>query len=78
MRLSDATYRSGQLEFPHSHLMTDEGAPATYLVEAERLAAALPAGAFAPTSGEKAYVSSDFESLRWFPLPHEVATERKA
>jgi hypothetical protein len=78
MRLSDVDYTSGRLEFPHSHLTTDESAFVTYLELAERLAATLPAAASTPTSDERAHVTADFEGLRWFPLPHEVTALREA
>ena len=82
MRLSEVTYVNGRLEFPHSHVEADESAFTTYLERAERLASSLPATAGSSPrphdrhremSHEDASVSADFETLRWFPLPHEVS-----
>jgi hypothetical protein len=54
-----------------SHRRTEpESALAGYLAEARRLVADLPPPTIAP---ERLVVDADFETLRWFPLPAEVA-----
>lgn len=71
MRLSDITYRGGELEFPYGHTTTNESALATYLEHAGNLAASLPG----PMSGRcTSPLTDDVENLRWFCLPHEVHT----
>jgi len=71
MRLGDARYRHGRLEFPHAHLEVDESAFADYLDRARRLAAEL-AAASPPTAAVPATrLSPEFERLRWFVLPGE-------
>ncbi len=72
MRLTDLTYRSGKLEFRSRHATEPEHVLASYLDDARRIldeaATDLPPVQDPPRS-------SDFEHLRWFPMPAEVARE---
>jgi len=70
MRLADVTYRTGRMEFRSRHATEPESALAGYLDDARRLVAAVGAGAAAVAER-----TTDFEALRWFPLPTEVAAE---
>ncbi len=74
MRLQDVTYSGDKLTFPHGHLTTDDSALASYLEQARHLAKSLPGVRPAPEKYDQACVSSHFETLRWFPLPHEIGT----
>lgn len=75
MRLADVTYRTGRMEFRSRHATEPESALAGYLDEARRLVAAVGAGAAAAAECTDAERTADFEALRWFPLPTEVAAE---
>jgi hypothetical protein len=74
MRLTDLTYRSGKLEFRSRHATEPEWVLANYLDEARRIishaSVDLPRRCGEPHTG-----SEDFEHLRWFPLPSEIAEE---
>ncbi|MEZ4399388.1 MAG: aminotransferase class V-fold PLP-dependent enzyme [Kofleriaceae bacterium] len=75
MRLADVTYRTGKMEYRSRHATEPESSLAGYLDDARRLIAAVgtgPAAAAACTDAER---TADFEALRWFPLPAEVAAE---
>jgi selenocysteine lyase/cysteine desulfurase len=75
MSLRDLRYHHGKLEFRSRHIREPEWVLETYLTEARRIldeAAARNPDLVAPAAGR---YSTDFESLRWFPLPHEVAGE---
>ncbi len=75
MRLADVTYRTGRMEFRSRHATEPESALAGYLDDARRLIAAVGAGAAAAAECTDAERTTDFEALRWFPLPTEVAAE---
>jgi selenocysteine lyase/cysteine desulfurase len=75
MRLADVTYRTGRMEFRSRHATEPESALAGYLDDARRLVAAVGAGAAAVAECTDAERTTDFEALRWFPLPTEVAAE---
>ena len=75
MRLADVTYRTGRMEFRSRHATEPESALAGYLDDACRLIAAVGAGAAAAAECTDAERTTDFEALRWFPLPTEVAAE---
>lgn len=75
MRLADVTYRTGRMEFRSRHATEPESALAGYLDDARRLVAAVGAGVAAPSDCRDAERTADFEALRWFPLPTEVAAE---
>ena len=60
------TYQAHRHREPESHL-------ADYLAEGRRiLASASAPGPLAGPSGDGSTMDQDAESLRWFPLPHEV------
>jgi selenocysteine lyase/cysteine desulfurase len=74
MRLADISYASGELRYPSNHTEADEQSLEDCLAQAERI---LLAGA-APEHlepGVNGVYGPGFESLRWFPLPHEVAAQ---
>ncbi|MBL8621301.1 MAG: aminotransferase class V-fold PLP-dependent enzyme [Myxococcales bacterium] len=75
MRLADVTYRTGRMEFRSRHATEPESALAGYLEDARRLVAAVGAGAAATRECTDVDRTADFEALRWFPLPTEVAAE---
>ncbi|MEZ4273049.1 MAG: aminotransferase class V-fold PLP-dependent enzyme [Myxococcota bacterium] len=74
MSLRDVTYRCGNLEYRSMRSTEPISALAEYLREAQRIfdQAAQEQGQFEPESPK---VSTDFENLRWFPLPCDVLGE---
>ncbi len=73
MRLGDLGYRSGRLEYPARRHTAPEWVLPDYLAEARRVldeADERLRGQLADPS-----LNSDFEALRWFPLPSEIAAE---
>jgi len=70
MSLRDVRYDDGRMTWPSHRRTEPEIALAGYLDEARRLLADPPAPAAPP---EHPVVDDDFETLRWFPLPDEVA-----
>jgi selenocysteine lyase/cysteine desulfurase len=72
MRLTDLTYRSGKLEHRSRHATEPEWVLDAYLDDARKIIAAEPRQNAEPDGPP---LSEDFESLRWFPLPSEVAAE---
>ncbi|HEY1366665.1 MAG TPA: aminotransferase class V-fold PLP-dependent enzyme [Gaiellaceae bacterium] len=71
LTLHDLAYSSGTLEFRGERATEPESVLPTYLAEARRIVAGLeerPPLAEAPAQP----VSSEFERLRWFPLPGEA------
>jgi selenocysteine lyase/cysteine desulfurase len=70
MRLSELSYVSGKLAYRARHATEPEWVLPAYLEEANRIFAARE-----PGCGHVPAVSDDFEHLRWFPLPAEVAGE---
>ncbi len=73
MRLSDVRYDGGKLEYRSRHATEPEWILANYLEEAVRILEA--ARGSASDGAVDPEVSEDFEQLRWFPLPTEVARE---
>jgi selenocysteine lyase/cysteine desulfurase len=70
MRLEQLSYdRDGQLSYPSHHHRAPENALATYLAEAEQLAAKR-----SPDTTAEATISADFDQLRWFELPTDCLT----
>ena len=63
------TYRSGKLEYRARRATEPEHVLAGYLDRAREIFAEARE---APEAGPP--LSEDFESLRWFPLPHELAS----
>ncbi len=72
MRLTDLSYRTGKLEYRSRHATEPEWVLEGYLEEAGQIVRQAEAELAAP---ERARRSADFETLRWFPLPEEVAAE---
>ncbi len=78
MHLADITYRSGRMEFRSRHATEPESALAGYLDDARRIVADAAAGRrviAAPPGAADVALGPDFEQLRWFPLPDEIAAE---
>ena len=78
MRLADVTYRCGKMEFRSRHATEPESALIGYLDDARRIVADAAAGrrsAASIAASTEAELGADFEALRWFPLPREVAAE---
>ncbi len=76
LSLFDVTYEDGALRFPtHERQQLPDSELHRYLDDAHQIVADVAATTHAaspPTLG----VSDDFETLRWFPLPHEVTAAR--
>ena len=75
MSLRDLSYRSGKLEFRARMLTEPEWALPGYLEAARRVLDEAAARIRLAPPLDPAPPSDDFESLRWFPLPGEVAAE---
>ncbi len=71
LSLHDVSYSEGRFAYPKRHATAPESALAGYLVDARRILdeAAREHVDGVPPEG----LSADFEHLRWFPLPNEVA-----
>ncbi len=74
LRLTDVTYRSGKLEYRSRHATEPEWALGGYLDDARTIIAAAEA-AHGAQNVALPELTTDFESLRWFPLPNEIAAE---
>jgi hypothetical protein len=74
MRLDDISYRAGKLEYRSRHSTEPEWALPSYIDEARRIIseATDECRALELVDPER---TSDFEELRWFPLPSEVVAE---
>ncbi len=72
MSLRDISYAGARMAWPQHRHAEPESALAGYLEYASRLLADLPAAApaFVPVP---LAADADFEHLRWFSLPHEIA-----
>ncbi len=70
MSLRDISYAGGRMSWPEHRRREPESALAGYLAQAERLLAEPPPPAAEP---QRPAPDPDFEHLRWFPLPHEIA-----
>jgi selenocysteine lyase/cysteine desulfurase len=73
MRLTDLRYGSGKLEYRSRHATEPEWVLSSYVDEAQRILDAARGEAMDGAIDPE--VSEDFEHLRWFPLPTEVARE---
>ena len=71
--LLDVSYADGRMRYPHHRHNEPETRLADYLAEARELLARPPA-AMPEASAPVGDVGADFESLRWFLLPEEVAS----
>jgi len=74
MRLADVTYRAGKMEYRSRHATEPESALAGYLDDARRLFAGAVVGERRKPAAHPA-LTRDFEQLRWFWLPREIAEE---
>jgi selenocysteine lyase/cysteine desulfurase len=72
MRLGDICYDRGRMEYRSRHATEPESALAGYLAEADRILAEAVAGYVGQVLPVQ---QTDYEALRWFPLPHEVLGE---
>jgi hypothetical protein len=73
LSLHSVEYTGGEMAFPHrDHARHGAGALAGYLEDGRRILA--EAGEAPPPPAEALEVTDDFEHLRWFPLPNEIAT----
>jgi hypothetical protein len=68
--LADIRYDGGRMSYPSHRRTAPESALAGYLAEARRILADPPTP---DTTPEHLVVDDDFETLRWFPLPDEIA-----
>lgn len=73
MRLADVTYRAGKMEYRSRHATEPESALPGYLDEARRVFARATTAERRPS--REPVLTADFEHLRWFWLPREVAAE---
>ena len=75
MSLDDVRYDGGGMAFTGHHHHASESALTDYLDEARAVLAASPPAASSLDSGDAPLdVGEDFEHLRWFWLPEEIAT----
>ncbi len=72
--LFDLSYRAGKLEYPSRHATEPEWVLESYLEAAHRIVRESIA-AFQGKTCKDPDLSSDFEHLRWFPLPGEILAE---
>ncbi|HXI46757.1 MAG TPA: aminotransferase class V-fold PLP-dependent enzyme [Candidatus Acidoferrales bacterium] len=70
MSLHDIDYSTGRMRYVAKSRREPESALAGYLADARRILATLPDGETAPPPHQ---LTPDFEALRWFWLPEEVA-----
>ena len=73
LTLSSIRYDAGEFTAAAHRHLEGEGAMAGYLEAAQRIV-----NGRRPPSGERLVVSEDFEHLRWFWLPHEIAVQPDA
>jgi selenocysteine lyase/cysteine desulfurase len=73
LSLRDVSYEAGVMTFSHHRHREPESRLAAYLDEARRILAA-PPPVLAGPSIDAAAVGPDFETLRWFLLPEDVAS----
>jgi selenocysteine lyase/cysteine desulfurase len=70
MSLHDLRYGNGQVHFRSRHARAPESDLESYFEEAEQARARAEAVEIDPAATP---LAEDFERMRWFPLPHEVA-----
>ena len=73
--LHDVSYGSGRLEYRARHATEPEWALPGYLDEARALITRAVARCRSTPPSAPTALSPDFEHLRWFPLPSEIADE---
>ena len=72
LSLRDVSYEDGRMAYPSHRHREPEARLAAYLDEARRILAGTPRPVGAPTIAPGA-VGPDFETLRWFLLPEDIA-----
>jgi len=75
LRLTDLSYRRGRLEYRTRHSTEPEWALEGYLAEARQMFAQAEAKAATADVSQDHTLTTDFEELRWFPLPVEIVNE---
>ena len=76
LSLDDISYDAAGLHYPAHRHHEPESSLAEYLAEAERIFADPVAALGPPPEPKTLTVGTDFESLRWFWLPDEIAATR--
>ena len=74
LRLDALSYRTGKLEYRSHHATEPEWALPNYITEAQQVIAAATVE-LRTTNVIDPVTTTDFEELRWFPLPSEVVAE---
>ncbi|HSD89777.1 MAG TPA: aminotransferase class V-fold PLP-dependent enzyme [Kofleriaceae bacterium] len=74
MRLGEISYRTGKMEYRSRHATEPEWALPNYIEEAKKIITA-SSEEFRTMTIEESARTTDFEELRWFPLPSEVLEE---
>ena len=74
LSLHDVHYEAGRMTFQAHRHREAESRLADYLAEGRRIlaAATVPPGSTDGHAADGSPLDEDAESLRWFPLPHEV------
>jgi hypothetical protein len=75
LSLHDIAVGPGGLTYPAHRHREPESRLAEYLAEAERILADPVAALGPPPAPEPTVVDEDFEDLRWFWLPEEIAVQ---
>ncbi|MCB9613935.1 MAG: hypothetical protein H6722_15955 [Sandaracinus sp.] len=75
MRLTDLRYRDGKLQYRSRHATEPEWVLASYLEDATRIVHEAELEARRAPLDEELELGEDFEALRWFPTPSEIAAE---
>ena len=73
LSLHDIRYEAGGLQYPAHRHREPEARLQAYLADAERILGDPAAALGPPPSPETLEVDTDFEALRWFWLPEEIA-----
>jgi hypothetical protein len=73
MSLGDIEYGSGAMVWENRRRQDPESRLPQYLEDARQILSGAPASIGDRTNEIR--LTGDFEALRWFPLPHEVATQ---
>lgn len=75
LRLTDLSYRRGRMEYRTRQSTEPEWALQGYLDEARQLFGQAEVKAAKADVSQDHTLTTDFEGLRWFPLPVEIVTE---
>jgi selenocysteine lyase/cysteine desulfurase len=75
MSLRDVHYAGGRMEFPVHRRREPESGLGGYLEDARRILAAASADPWPGPAVDRHPLTDDFEALRWFWLPEEIAAE---